>query len=149
MHIATELQGLRRMIDLKEFGRRLQEERKRLGLTQEELGQRTDLSRAAQATYEGGKAAPDIVYMALAGDAGIDVNYVLSGQRSGMTASALFDWDTAEAVFLAIHELAREARIEIPPEKFFRLFRLLYEPAVMKGRVDAGQVKAGIELFAA
>tara|TARA_B100001105_G_scaffold252807_1_gene245118 strand:+ start:10745 stop:11134 length:390 start_codon:yes stop_codon:yes gene_type:complete len=53
----------------------------RLDLTHEELASATGVSRATQFAYENGSRAPDVLYLAKARDAGVDVLFVISGQR--------------------------------------------------------------------
>jgi transcriptional regulator with XRE-family HTH domain len=136
------------MLELVEFGRRLQEERKRLGMNQEQLGALAQVSRAAQATYEAGKTPPDIVYLDLVVQAGVDGNYVLSGRRSSEAAGDILDWDLAEALFAGIHDFAEQARLVVPPKKQIALLRLLYRQAARDRRVDPENLKAMIRLAA-
>lgn len=65
-----------------EFGARLKAERKRLGLKSAELAQLGKVGTAAQSNYERGVRRPDSVYLAAIADAGVDVSYVVTGQRS-------------------------------------------------------------------
>lgn len=67
---------------IESFGQRLQEERDRLGLTQEELAQRADITRVSQARYETGTRIPDAEYLALVAAVGVDVGYLLTGHHT-------------------------------------------------------------------
>ena len=124
------------MLDLVEFGRRLQSERKRLGLNQEALGGQTGVSRAAQATYEAGRTPPDILYMERLSEAGIDGNYVLSGRGSSEVAGDLFDWDLAGEILAGIQDFASEAGLRISPQKQMALLKLLYRQSARDRRMD-------------
>ena len=64
------------------IGARLREERNRLGLTQPELAARAGVGKQAQLRYEAGERNPDTVYLAALADAGADVLYIVTGQRS-------------------------------------------------------------------
>lgn len=64
------------------IGERLREERERLGLNQTELGARGGVSRKTQFNYESGERLPDAAYLAKVMDAGVDVLYVVTGNRS-------------------------------------------------------------------
>lgn len=64
------------------FGERLKAERKRLGLKSMELAQIGNVGAVAQSNYERGKRHPDSAYLAAIAAAGVDVQYVLTGQRS-------------------------------------------------------------------
>ncbi|OCS48535.1 helix-turn-helix domain-containing protein [Ralstonia pickettii] len=64
---------------------RLREERKRLGLTQERFGAEGGVGKLAQLNYEKGQRSPDAAYLSAIALAGVDVSYVLTGER-GATA---------------------------------------------------------------
>ncbi|KAF1719790.1 helix-turn-helix domain-containing protein [Pseudoxanthomonas wuyuanensis] len=66
-----------------DFGRRLKEERERLGYTQEALATVCNVSKRAQLKYESGEQCPGGGYLAGASLAGIDIVYVLTGRRTG------------------------------------------------------------------
>lgn len=69
------------------FGVRLRDERKRLGLSGEALGEIGGVKKIAQSNYETGKRYPDARYLMAIGEAGVDVAYVLTGV-SGQRAPA-------------------------------------------------------------
>ena len=60
---------------------RLREERKRLGLTQERFGAEGGVGKLAQLNYEKGERSPDAAYLSAIALAGVDVSYVLTGER--------------------------------------------------------------------
>lgn len=64
------------------FGERLKEERKRLDLTQQALAEACGVSKRQQLYYEADQW-PGGAYLAAAAAVGIDVNYVLTGKRTG------------------------------------------------------------------
>lgn len=77
------------------FGERLKEERVRLGLTQIELAEKSGQSREMLGKYERGAAEPGAgVLMALAA-VGMDMLYVLSGQRTPQTIASLSSEESA------------------------------------------------------
>jgi len=61
---------------------RLHEERSRLRLTQEALGRIGGVRVQAQLNYEKGHRIPDAAYLAAVAEAGVDILYVVTGQRS-------------------------------------------------------------------
>lgn len=68
------------------LGRRLREERERLGLTQEQFAAIGGIKKRAQVRYESGDRAPDAGYLlrlAASEDPQVDIQYVLSGVRWG------------------------------------------------------------------
>lgn len=65
-----------------EFFERLREERKRLKLNQTQLAALAGTTKNSQLNYEKGNVCPNAVYLAAIAAAGVDVQYVLTGQRS-------------------------------------------------------------------
>ena len=74
----------------------MREERERLGMTQEELGQIGGVLKRALIRYEKGERMPDAAFLAAIAAAGADVLYILTGERS----SAQPAHDAAEQVLL-------------------------------------------------
>ncbi|EFH8134085.1 transcriptional regulator [Escherichia coli] len=63
------------------IGSRLREERERLGLSQQALGEIGGVKKLTQLNYEKGDRAPDTIYLTSVAEAGVDIVYVLTGQR--------------------------------------------------------------------
>jgi transcriptional regulator with XRE-family HTH domain len=80
---------------MKDLGSRLKEERKRLGLSQQEFGSIGGVEANAQGKYESGERIPRSDYLAELGKKGVDVLYVLSGKRTPMSADSLNDTERA------------------------------------------------------
>ena len=66
--------------DMSTIGARLKQERTRIGLTQQELGQVGGVAANAQGAYEKGTRSPRADYLAKILTAGVDVVYVLTGK---------------------------------------------------------------------
>lgn len=69
------------------FGERLREERTKLDLTQSEFGALAGVTKKTQMLYEADARAPDSNYMKAISGKGVDVQYVITGTRSGTYAS--------------------------------------------------------------
>ncbi|CAG2152588.1 helix-turn-helix domain-containing protein [Ralstonia mannitolilytica] len=82
---------------------RLREERKRLGLTQERFGAEGGVGKLAQLNYEKGERSPDAAYLSAVALLGVDVSYVLTGERVRVAMTP------DEAAFLAAYR-ALDAR---------------------------------------
>ncbi len=63
-------------------GKRLAEERKRLGLNQTDFAEAGGIKRASQVNYETGRRSPDSDYWEAVAKIGVDVQYVLTGIHS-------------------------------------------------------------------
>lgn len=73
-------------MNTRKIAERLREERKRLGLTQERFGAEGGVGKLAQLNYEKGERSPDAAYLSAIALAGVDVSYVLTGERGGALA---------------------------------------------------------------
>ena len=84
---------------MEKVGERLVEERKRLAKTVAGMAEECAVSKQAQINFEKGRQLPGGAYLIAAARLGVDVSYVLTGQRAGGTPSvpAL---DAAEQVLL-------------------------------------------------
>lgn len=71
------------------IGERLREERERFGWNQEELGQLGGVNRNTQGKYEKGERSPDTGYLAAVAEKGVDVLYVITGERKPQAPGSL------------------------------------------------------------
>ncbi len=60
---------------------RLKEERERLSLSQNQMAAIAGVTGRSQQNYESGKRAPDSNYLAALSQAGVDVLYIITGER--------------------------------------------------------------------
>ena len=74
-----------------DFGKRLKEERERIGVSQARLAEACGVGKTAQYTYERGVRQPSLSYMEAAEKLGVDSYYVFTGTRTGK------DWSYARA----------------------------------------------------
>lgn len=63
------------------IGDRLKEERERLGFSQTEFSAVAGASKNTQYNYEKGDRSPDAVYLAAVAGKGVDILYVVTGER--------------------------------------------------------------------
>lgn len=73
---------------MNDIGKKIREERLRLGLTQEEFARACNVGRRAQSSYEAGERVPDLDYLKCAINAGADPQYILIGVRREASATA-------------------------------------------------------------
>lgn len=71
------------------IGERLKEERERLGLSQTDFAALAGASKNTQYNYEKGGRSPDSIYLAAAAAQGVDILYVVTGQRAPTSEGAL------------------------------------------------------------
>lgn len=82
-----------------DFGKRLKEERERLGFSQAKFGEACGVGRTAQFNYERGEREPSWSYMEAAERLGVDTLYVISGTKKGE------DWAYARAYKHMLHTI--------------------------------------------
>ena len=70
------------------IGERLSDERKRLGYNQSDFSAMAGITRKTLFGYESGERAPDALALAAWAKSGLDVLYVVTGQRQGVPAPA-------------------------------------------------------------
>jgi transcriptional regulator with XRE-family HTH domain len=68
---------------------RLKEERERLGFSQTKFAALADASKHAQINWEKGQASPNAAALAAWATVGLDVRYVVTGEREGPAPLAL------------------------------------------------------------
>lgn len=73
---------------MKYFFDRLKEERKRLGLNQDDFAALGGVKKGAQFNYENGSRTPDSDYLAAIATAGVDVLYLLTGAHAASSLAA-------------------------------------------------------------
>lgn len=71
---------------MSDIGSRLRQERKRMGLSQREIGQLGGVAANAQGKYESGERVPKADYLAALANSGVDVLFVLTGRRASTIA---------------------------------------------------------------
>ena len=64
------------------LGERLREERERLGMSQTQFGDLAQVTKKTQMLYEGDQRSPKADYLTAIASQGVDVQYVLTGNRS-------------------------------------------------------------------
>jgi transcriptional regulator with XRE-family HTH domain len=106
------------------FGGRLVEERSRLGLSQEDLADATGMSKRALGNYERGGRSPDAEQLIRLRGRGVDIFYVLTGERLSsrldldpMRRALLdtFDRCSPEKQIEAVQHMALLATVPTPP----------------------------------
>lgn len=71
------------------IGVRLKEERSRLGLNQTDMAATGGVGKTTQINYEKGAGAPDAFYLAAVERLGVDVLYVITGERRPSPADSI------------------------------------------------------------
>ena len=99
-------------------------ERKRLGLTLQQMAELGGVSRSSQVGYEAAARVPDATYLKKIAAGGADIHFVLYGERQALSGSKPFDWELHDRVSKTIEDWLSERRLSISHEKRMLLLRL-------------------------
>ncbi|MGX8941954.1 hypothetical protein ACWWJF_18390 [Symbiopectobacterium sp. Eva_TO] len=98
-------------LTLEGVGERLKSERLRLGLSQEIFAERCGVKKLTQYNYEKSERHPDAGYLIAAKALGVDLNYVMTGERSDEASALDVVRDEEEAeVLTAFRHIPGETR---------------------------------------
>ncbi|WP_162261911.1 helix-turn-helix domain-containing protein, partial [Candidatus Williamhamiltonella defendens] len=98
-------------LTLEGVGDRLKSERLRLGLSQEIFAERCGVKKLTQYNYEKSERHPDAGYLIAAKALGVDLNYVMTGERSDEASALDVVRDEEEAeVLTAFRHIPGETR---------------------------------------
>lgn len=108
------------------FGRRLLEERVRLGLSQEGFAEVGGVKRSSQHLYEKDVRHPDAAYLAKIHARGADVGYLITGRPTPQTVGGpVISVAQALAAYCAVEDFSlKHGEAASPPERQ-RLFEFL------------------------
>ncbi|VWC41260.1 Cro/Cl family transcriptional regulator [Burkholderia lata] len=89
----------------------MRDERLRIGLSQDEFATVGGVARRSQSAYESDERSPDATYLLAVREIGVDIGYVLTGERSaaGEPASEAGSRDADEADVLAMYRQLNDA----------------------------------------
>lgn len=107
---------------MKLFNERLKEERHRVGLSQEKFAELGGAKRTAQVTYEKGERMPDATYLEGLQQAGVDTNYLITGERLyDPELKALQGTARYAAIFLRIRDLEEKLGTKFNKQEMLNL----------------------------
>lgn len=110
-------------------GRRLRDERLRLGYKQDLFAQVGGVNRNTQGSYERGERTPDALYLSAVAAIGVDTAYVITGQKAIAAEAGLTDVEL-EIVeyFRAMTDTSKDAAR-----------RMVFALAAADGALDSGK----------
>lgn len=118
------------------FGIRLSSERRRLGLSQQNVADLLGLSRSAVGMLETDRASLEVQRLLQLGLSGYDVLKVLTDEPGQVAAGRIMNWNLCVEVTerVSAWELARG--VKLPPDKKALVVKHLYLRFAALGRVD-------------
>lgn len=108
------------------FGLRLRQERQRLGLTQAEFAAKASINRVSQIFYEKGKNWPPREYIESISALGVDLIFLLHGQRLGAIIEAALDLTLLTDIFQTLDDMEVECGTRLPPQVRAKIFAAIY-----------------------
>lgn len=124
------------MSSFKTIGARIREERKRLGLTQQQFADGLGIGRSALALYETDRTTPDLLFGQRAKANGIDTWYIMNAERGVEASVDLFDWSLFTGIILGIRSWCAKEQVSLPVEKEIAVARVLYKHFCSEGLID-------------
>lgn len=128
------------------IGRRLRQERQRLGLTQSALAKVAGVSKASQLSYEADATDPGADYLINIAAAGVDVHWVLMGESLQQAGWRRLDTRLLVAITLAIEQWAATRGKPTSLETRDDLLRLIYEHCSRDGVLDMSFVQKALKV---
>ena len=110
-----------------QIGLRLRAERKRLNLTQAQLGAVGGVSLSSQHAYEASTHAPDARYLAKIAMAGVNIHYVLLGEQPKAAVLTDDEFLALSEISRVVHKWASNRRVPTPPATQAHLIRTFFE----------------------
>jgi transcriptional regulator with XRE-family HTH domain len=93
---------------MSQVGSRLRDERLRIGLSQDEFASVGGVARRSQSAYEADERSPDADYLLAVREIGVDICYVLTGERHQAEGGKVGQGDVDEAEVLAMYRQLNE-----------------------------------------
>lgn len=134
------------------IGQRLREERERLKLGVLDFAMATGVSDRSQRNYETGKRLPDLEYLARAKELDIDIDYVITGERSNwrsFSEEVEHQCDMMEAVVLTLEEALQREGLTLEPAQKARCARVLFRTGLYGAPVNHAVAAELLRMFRA
>ena len=136
-----------------EIGQRLKEERRRLGLSQEEFATAGGIRRSTLYQYERGDRRPSLDFLLKTVSAGVDLNFMIFGKRDVRLVDEIrLERRTLDQIYAIVDRYARDPRgralaIEHRQDLFRQLCAIVEQQP--EEDVDWDKVEKVAEAFAA
>lgn len=128
-------------------GIRLREERKKLGLTQGAMAKLGGVSNATQGYYESGERSPNAEYLKRLHKEGVDVCYIVTGQRrSNGAKTAGIDVELLSQIQEAIDEWDSRRTIPVSIKTKAELAALFYTQFAESGEMNTEIMRRHLRL---
>lgn len=121
------------------FGERLRKERVRIGLSQDEMALAGQVHRQSQSNYERDSRRPDSAYLEAVAAHGVDVLYVVTGERQVDHPDILTRLKLLSDAWQVLEEHYQRTGRSPTPEKKRQAAEALYQLSVERGGLQGNQ----------
>tara|TARA_R110001583_G_scaffold195501_2_gene374407 strand:- start:12096 stop:12530 length:435 start_codon:yes stop_codon:yes gene_type:complete len=128
------------LVPLRAIGERIKEERTRLNLSVGEFASVAGVSDRSQRNYESGERLPDAEYLARAKEIDVDVEYLLTGERSvwkSLASEIETQCDQVEKVVMILEDALQAKGMTLDVSQKARSVRWLYRAAAWGAPVNS------------
>jgi len=130
------------------FGRRVADERRRLGISQLQLADQLGIGRSGVGMLETDRSPLEAGRLVELGKSGFDVLFILSGEPGSLAASRFMNWSLLAEIEAAINDWSATNQIPLAADKRTILLKLLYERFASSGEVEPSVVRDAFALAA-
>ncbi len=130
------------------MGPRLAQERRRLKLSQRQLGDLLGISRSAVGMIETGRVAIDVERLLQLGESGIDVLRLLTNEPGNVAAGRMLDWSLCTEIYQRVDAYALDCGIPLSAEKRAIVGKHLYIQFSARGLFDESTLREAVEMAA-
>lgn len=118
------------------LGVRLSSERRRLGLSQQQVADLLGLSRSAVGMFETDRASLEVQRLLQLGSVGYDVLKVLTDEPGQVAAGRVLDWNLCVKVTERVNAWEQARGLRLPEDKKALVVKHLYLRCAALGRID-------------
>ncbi|QTD46522.1 helix-turn-helix transcriptional regulator [Ottowia testudinis] len=130
------------------FGLRLSAERRRLGLSQQQVADRLGVSRSAVGMLETDRAALEVERLLKLSEIDYDVLKVLTDEPARLAAGRLLDWQLVVDVVERVTAWEQARGLRLPSEKKALVIKHLYLRFAAQGVVDKQALDETLQMAA-
>jgi transcriptional regulator with XRE-family HTH domain len=130
------------------FGKRLADERRRLGLNQQEVADWFGMTRSAVTMMELDHSSLDAERLLILGKNGFDVLKVLTGEQGVVAAGRIVDWELALDITGRVDKWAASRGVTLSAEKRALLTKHLYLQFAARGQVEGAELDETMRMSA-
>jgi len=127
------------------FFERLKEERLRLGFNQQDFADIGGVQRRAQVNYENGDRSPDCKYLEAIANIGVNVNYVITGNREPKPANHYLESQAEHAFKVLLREADKIKAVNIYDKDTYNMLVMMFMRQLRKSAGHSEALESNVE----